>query len=221
VSDAIYLDYQSTTPLAPEARVAMEPFLLEKFSNPHSSHRLGREAKAIVELSREQLAESLGVRGGSLWFTAGATEAANWAIKGMMAKAESKRNRIVTIASEHACVIHSARYCHAQGYPLTILGVGSDGRVDLGEVADALGDDVALVAVMLVNNEIGVVQPIAEIGALAHAAGALMVCDAVQGFGRVDLPWEACDMIALSSHKVHGPKGIGALWHTDNAQPCS
>ncbi len=219
MSDQIYLDYQATTPLAPEAREAMAPYLDEKFGNPHSPHRMGREAAAAVEVAREQVIDCLGADSGHFYFTSGATEAANWAIKGALQRAGKSRKRIVTLATEHACVRDTAEYCAQHGYELTLLDVSEEGLVDPIAVEDALDDDVALLAVMLVNNEIGVIQRIAEIGPLARNHGALMFCDAVQGFGRIAVPWQQCDMIAVSGHKIHGPKGIGGLWYAKGVEP--
>lgn len=219
MSGPIYLDYQATTPLAPEAREAMAPYMDEKFGNPHSPHKMGREAAAAVEVARDQLMDCIGADSGHFYFTSGATEAANWAIKGALHKADKSRNRIVTLATEHACVRDTAEYCAQHGYELTLLDVSDEGLVDPIAVEDALGDDVALLAVMLVNNEIGVIQRIAELGPLARNHGALMFCDAVQGFGRVEIPWQQCDMIAVSGHKIHGPKGIGGLWCADGVEP--
>src|SRR4051812_49205303 len=204
----IYLDYQATTPLAPEAAAAMRPWLDEKFANPHSPHKPGREAAAAVEVAREQVLGALG-GGGRLHFTSGATEAANWALKGSGAR------RIVTLATEHACVLDTLEWLAGQGHEIDVLPVGRDGLVDLNMVEDRVTEGTGLVAAMLVNNEIGVIQPVAEIARIAHAKGALIFCDAVQGFGRVPLPLESCDMVALSAHKIHGPKGIGALWVRD------
>jgi len=212
VSAPIYLDYQATTPLAPEARAAMAPWLDAGFGNPHSPHRLGREAAAAVEHARDQVAALLDPVAGRLLFTSGATEAVNWAIKGSFANAPAERRRIVTIATEHACVLDTVAWLEQLGADVVVLPVGRDGLVDLAAAAAAIGPTTALVAAMLVNNEIGVVQPIAEIGALARAAGAVMLCDAVQGYGRIPVPVDACDLIAISAHKIHGPKGIGALW---------
>jgi cysteine desulfurase len=206
----VYLDYQATTPLAPEALAAMRPWLEDRFANPHSSHKLGREAAAAVAVARAQVLDALHERvPGKLFFTSGATEAANWALKG------SARRRIVTLATEHACVLDTAEWLAEQGHEVDILPVGPDGLVDLDLLAARVTPGTGLVAAMLVNNEIGVIQPIAEIAHIAHAKGALFFCDAVQGFGRVPIPVGACDMIALSAHKIHGPKGIGALWVRD------
>ena len=210
----IYLDYQATTPLAPEARAAMLPYLEDRFGNPHSPHRLGREAAAAVEAAREAVGEALGPghEQGRILFTSGATEAANWAIQRARALFGGKRAGIVTIATEHACVLDSVRYMADRKGTAAILPVDSTGIVDLDDAAVAIDTDTALVAAMLVNNEIGVIQPIVELSALARSSGALFFCDAVQGFGRAPIPIDACDMIAISAHKIHGPKGIGALW---------
>ncbi|MBD8699504.1 cysteine desulfurase [Sphingomonas sp. CFBP 13714] len=196
-----YLDYQATTPLAPEALAAMLPWLESQHANPHSPHREGRRAKAAVEFARDQVAALL-PPGGRVAFTSGATEALNWAIKGTAGP-------ITTLATEHAAVLDTAAAEAAQGRDVTILPVGPDGIVDTDAVART-----GLVAAMLVNNEIGVIQPIAALAEAAHAAGALLLCDAVQGYGRVAIP-DTVDLIAISAHKIHGPKGIGALWIRD------
>jgi cysteine desulfurase len=213
----IYLDYQATTPLAPEAAAAMRPWAEEKFGNPHSAHRVGREAAAVVEVARGQLLQAL-QGSGKVLFTSGATEAANWAIKGAAIRLPEGKRRIVTLATEHACVLDTALWLGRQGFEAVVAPVGPDGIVDLDRLAGLIDERTGLVAAMLVNNEVGVVQPVAEIAALAHGAGALFFCDAVQGFGRVPLPLEACDMVAVSAHKVHGPKGIGALWLRDGVE---
>ena len=199
-----YLDYQATTPLAPEALAAMLPWLESQHANPHSPHREGRRAKAAVEVARDQVAALL-PPGGRVAFTSGATEALNWAIKGTAGS-------ITTLATEHAAVLDTAAVEAARGRAVATLPVGPDGLVDLDEARAAARP--GLVATMLVNNEIGVIQPVAALAEIAHAAGALMLCDAVQGYGRVPGP-ETVDLIAISAHKIHGPKGIGALWIRD------
>jgi cysteine desulfurase len=214
----IYLDYQATTPVAPEVAAAMRPWMQENFANPHSPYRAGREAAAAVEVARDQVSDAIGLGGGSLAFTGSATEAINWAIKGTLEKARAGRNRVVTVQTEHAAVLDSCEWLEGRGVAITRLPVGSDGLVRIDDVKAALDDSVALVAVMLVNNEIGVIQPVAEIAELAHQAGALMLCDAVQGLGRVPIP-EGPDLVAVSAHKIHGPKGIGALWMRKGAEP--
>jgi len=214
----IYLDYQATTPVAPEVADAMRPWIAEKFANPHSPSRWGSEAAAAVDVARKQVEQSIGLEGGRLAFTGSATEALNWALKGTMEKAPDARNRILTVVTEHAAVLDSCEWLEGKGYAVTRLPVGADGLLRLNDVEAALDDDVGIVAVMLVNNEIGVVQPIAEIAAMAHQAGALMLCDAVQGFGRTEIP-EGPDLVAVSAHKIHGPKAIGALWVRAGAEP--
>jgi len=207
----IYLDYQATTPLAPESREAMLPWL-DRFGNPHSPHRLGREAAAVVDIAASDVATALGDQEGRgrLIFTSGATEAANWAMQGAIGS--NKRRKLVIIATEHACVLDTARSMGLHGNDLVVLPVLPNGIVDMNQAADAIDEETALVAAMLVNNEIGVIQPVEALASLAHAAGARFFCDAVQGFGRIDVPLHACDLVAISGHKLHGPQGIGALW---------
>jgi cysteine desulfurase len=214
----IYLDYQATTPLAPEVAEAMGPWLTDKFANPHSPSRLGSEAAAAIELARKRVGEAIGLGGGRLAFTGSATEAINWAIKGTLERAPAGRNRIVTIQTEHAAVLDSCGWLQGRDVEVTYLPVGGDGLLDLNEVKAAIDESVALVAVMHVNNEIGVIQPVAEVAQLAHDAGAAMLCDAVQGLGRVKVP-EGPDLVAVSAHKIYGPKGIGALWVREGAEP--
>ena len=212
----IYLDYQATTPLAPEVAAAMRPWIEEKFANPHSPSRWGREAAAAIEVARERVEAALGLSGGRFAFTSGATEALNWAIKGTFER--SGRRKLVTVATEHAAVLDTAEWLEGKGTEVVRLQVGADGLLDLDLAAAAIDKQTAMVAVMLVNNEIGVIQPIAELAEMAHRAGALMLCDAVQGFGRLPIP-EGPDLIAISGHKIHGPKGIGGLWMGSGAEP--
>ncbi len=208
-----YLDYQATTPLAPEALDAMLPWLRDGHANPHSVHREGRRAKAAVEVAREQVAALL-PPGGRVVFTSGATEALNWAIKG-------SAGPVVTIATEHAAVLDTVAAEAWRGRSVAILPVGTDGLVDLQRQSEQLRGDGegkgGLVAAMLVNNEIGVVQPVAALAEAARGVGALFLCDAVQGYGRVPIP-PAVDIVAVSAHKIFGPKGIGALWIRDGVR---
>ena len=212
----IYLDYQATTPLAPDVAHAMRPWSEDRFANPHSPSRAGREAAAAIEVARQRVTDAIGLAGGTLAFTSGATEALNWAIKGTLERAG--RRKLVTIATEHAAVLDSADWLEGQGVEVVRLPVGRDGLVDMAAATAAIDDRTALVAAMLVNNEIGVIQPVAELARMAHEAGALLLCDAVQGLGRVAIP-KGCDLVAVSAHKLHGPKSIGALWFRDGAEP--
>jgi cysteine desulfurase len=200
-----YLDYQATTPLAPEVREAMLHWLggpeSSGFANPHSPHRPGRAAAAAIEVAREQVAELLPA-GGRVIFTGSATEALNLAILGSGAK------RPAVSAIEHASVLDTARAVQPD---VALLPVNGDGVIASEQ---PLPRGVDLVAVMQVNNEIGTIQPVADLARAAHHAGALFLCDAVQGAGKLAPP-EGADMIALSAHKLYGPKGIGALWVRD------
>ena len=204
----IYLDYQATTPLAPEAREAMLPWLEGPggtgFANPHSPHSAGRMAAAAVEVAREQVA-ALFPAGGSVVFTGSATEALNLAIMGV------KPAKISHSAIEHAAVIDTAAASAAAVDTIAVDALG----VVAPDTAIASGN--SLVAVMQVNNEIGTIQPVADLADAAHRAGALFVCDAVQGAGKIAPP-DGADMIAVSAHKLHGPKGIGALWIRDGLE---
>ena len=204
-SDFIYLDHQATTPLAPEARAAMLPWLAGPesmgFANPHSMHKAGRAAAAAVEVAREQVAALL-PGGGRVIFTSGATEALNQAIRSV------PRGAIAYSAIEHSAVVNAAL---ATGAAVQELPVSAEGLVDPEvEIAEGTG----LVAVMQVNNEIGTVQPVARLAQRAHETGALFLCDAVQGAGKLAPP-DSADLIAITAHKLYGPKGIGALWVRD------
>lgn len=204
----IYLDYQATTPLAPEARAAMLPWLAGPgetgFANPHSPHRFGRAAAAAIEVARDEVAALL-PPGGRVIFTSGATEALNLALIGSGAR------RLAVSAIEHAAVLDTARFVAPD---LAVLPVDGQGVID---PAPPLPAGVELVAAMQVNNEIGTIQPVAELAAHARAAGALFLCDAVQGAGKLAPP-DGADLIAISAHKLYGPKGIGALWVRDGVK---
>ncbi len=210
----IYLDYQATTPLAPEVIAAMTDGL-HRHGNPHSAHVMGRQAAAEVEVARDRVTATLSLSGGRLIFTSGATEALNTAIQGVArASAATGRTRIVAIATEHAAVIDTVEACARWGIEPLFLPVNPDGTVDLNRAEEVIDWRTALVVAMQVNNEIGVIQPIDTLSEMARAAGALFLCDVVQGFGRMPLPCLP-DMVAISAHKIHGPKGIGALWLRD------
>ena len=216
MSPIIDLDAQATTPLCPEARAAMRPWIdgTGPDWNPHGAHAGARAARAVVETARAQVAGLLGADPAGLIFTGGATEAVNLAIKGALLAAPAARTRVVTFATEHSCVLESVAWLGRVGFQATILPVLPDGLPAMDAYRAALGPDVALVAAMRVNNEVGTILPVADLAQAAHAAGALLLIDAAQGFGKVpcEVDGLGADMIAVSAHKLHGPKGIGALW---------
>ncbi len=212
---SVYMDYQSTTPVDERVLATMMPYLTTKFGNPHSAeHRYGWEAEAALDVARDQVAGVISANPQALTFMSGATEANNLAIKGVMEVWGKTRPHLITVATEHKCVLEAAFACQRNGYRLTVLPVGADGIVDINHLEDAIGNETALVSVMAVNNEIGVIQPLREIGALCRERGVLFHTDAAQAYGKIPIDVEDMniDLMSISAHKIYGPKGVGALF---------
>jgi len=211
----IYLDYQATTPTDERVVQAMLPYFTETFGNPHSrNHSFGWDAEAAVEKAREQVASLIGASPKELIFTSGATESNNLALKGVARFYKDRKDEIVTVITEHKCVLDACRHLEEEGFKITYLPVKPNGIVDLERVREAVTDRTAIVSVMMINNEIGVIQPIAEIGAICRERGAFLHTDAAQAAGKISLDVDAMhiDLMSISGHKMYGPKGIGALY---------
>lgn len=207
----IYLDYNATTPLAPEALEAMLPFLGEHFGNPSSIHAAGREARAAIDSARDRIAHLLGAKPHEITFTSGGTESDNLAILGL-ARAGQGRH-VITCATEHHAVLHPCEHlAKREGFRLTVLPVDRSGRVAPEQVAEALAPDTALVSIMTANNETGTLQPVREIAALCRERGVFFHTDAIQSFGKEPLRAGDFDALSLAAHKFHGPKGAGVLY---------
>jgi cysteine desulfurase len=208
----IYLDHAATTPMRPEVFDAMRPYFLERFGNPSSLHSYGLDARAAVERAREQVASAIGATPQEIVFTSGGTESDNLALRGVLPN--GKKGHIITSALEHPAVLETCKFIEQLGHEVTYLSVDREGRIDPAEVADTIQENTRLISIMHANNEIGSIQPIAEVGAIAASHGIYMHTDAVQSVGKIPVNVKKLNvqMLSISSHKIYGPKGVGCLY---------
>lgn len=210
----IYLDNAATTALKPEVFEAMKPYFLENYSNPNSIYTFAQQSKKAVDEARETIAALIGAKPNEIYFTAGGSESDNWAIKGCAEAFASKGKHMITTKIEHHAVLHTCEYLEKKGVEVTYLDVDEDGRISLDQLEQAIRPDTFLISIMFANNEIGTIEPVREIGAIAKKHGVLFHTDAVQAFGHVPVQVDELniDMLSASAHKFHGPKGVGFFY---------
>jgi cysteine desulfurase len=209
----IYLDNAATTQVDEAVIEAMRESLAEYWGNPSSSHELGSKVRRRLEESRVQVAALMQCNADEVLFTSGGTEADNWAVIGILDYYRGKKNHLITVATEHHAIIDSVKWCRERGYKVTVLNVDGEGLLDPEAVRKAIIEKTALVSVMYVNNELGTIQAVSEIGRICREAGVVFHTDCVQAYGKLPLDFRSlnCDLATISSHKIYGPKGAGAL----------